>query len=409
MDRRPDRRVRVIGPVVARNSTGRWAFRSAVIGAAVCAVALAGCSYGTLVEVDTSGDTTVVQRFSVSKTTVDFISSLQDWNEFVREAMNAEDPRLPTPLPGAECSTAEEAFAWTLTCASESDLTVFPTIGVRAYRIGSSLFVRTLPSELEEQAEGFEPLTVSVTLTLPGRVTSISGSASVDSDDTATLQMDVEDESMAVFELDTVAAIAPNVQVELSPPAMHSGPSRSWVTSLTALINGGSGIDGRLTAVVCPPDTSVSTCPVAGTGEVVDGVLAEPIPVTIPAGKHTVFAFFDADDWLAYERSHASVEVTARSFRLAGTPRVLGEVEVGDRVSAAPGRVTPEPTAIRYRWLREMVSASGETVLIRIPRATRRTYTVTVADRGYRLVAQMHLTRAGLPVRLVTARSAVIR
>jgi hypothetical protein len=203
--------------------------------------------------------------------------------------------------------------------------------------------------------------------------------------------------------------VTPEVVVTLSGPRRQTGADRSWSMTMNARVRDDAELDGRLTAYVCAPRAALSSCTEAGEGTVTNGVLTEPLEVTVPAGNYSVVAVVDAVDWLTYERGQGAVAVSARSFRTVTPARIEGQLRVGARVRVTTGRVRPEPTGVRYRWLRQVVTSTGETVLVRIPRATGATYTVTAADRGYRLVVQAVLSRTGVATRTVSVPSAVIR
>jgi len=141
--------------------------------------------------------------------------------------------------------------------------------------------------------------------------------------------------------------------------------------------------------------------------------------ITDPANDVSYAVYFNSPDSLVYKHDLirpdtafplASAQFRARASVLAGPtpaaadrpmvrgtgrPRVHGELTVGATLRATPGRWSPRPTALRYRWLRD------STV---IRRATSPVHRVTRADLGHRLQVEVVASRQGFRSATQTSR-----
>lgn len=88
-------------------------------------------------------------------------------------------------------------------------------------------------------------------------------------------------------------------------------------------------------------------------------------------------------------------------------PRVSGSPEVGRTLSERHGTWSVAPSGYAYRWLRCSATAS---TCDEIPRATKRTYRLTLADLGSRIrVQERATTGAGTSAPAVSAASAAVQ
>ncbi|WP_215812543.1 hypothetical protein [Pimelobacter sp. 30-1] len=102
--------------------------------------------------------------------------------------------------------------------------------------------------------------------------------------------------------------------------------------------------------------------------------------------------------------SNAGLQSTRPTHRFAvqAAPSIKAPraVRPGVRLAARPGTWSPQPTSLRYQWLRD-----GRA----IPRATAATYQVKKADRRHRLSVRVSVARAGFQNAVATSRIVKVR
>ena len=84
---------------------------------------------------------------------------------------------------------------------------------------------------------------------------------------------------------------------------------------------------------------------------------------------------------------YAPAKEPPRAYASAPTPTVTGTAKVGSLLSADPGKWSPTPDRIAYRWYRSGKAVKG---------ATKATYKLTKADRGKRLKVVVTVSGSGL-------------
>jgi surface antigen len=78
--------------------------------------------------------------------------------------------------------------------------------------------------------------------------------------------------------------------------------------------------------------------------------------------------------------------VTAGSMSLTSSPTISGGTRPGETLTLAHGRTRPRDAQVSVQWLRDGVPIAA---------ATRSSYTLTKADLGHRITAQLSATRKG--------------
>lgn len=90
--------------------------------------------------------------------------------------------------------------------------------------------------------------------------------------------------------------------------------------------------------------------------------------------------------------------LTGRPFAKAGAPSISGNARVGVTLTARAGTWNPTPSKYYYQWYRNGVV---------IPGATKSTYKLTTADKGYFITVRVKVAKSGFATTAVTSRPTI--
>jgi len=166
----------------------------------------------------------------------------------------------------------------------------------------------------------------------------------------------------------------------------------------TPTITGEAEVGGHLTAASGSWGPGVSlTYQWRRSGTVIpdaDGASYDPVAADVDH-RLTVTVTGSRPGFNPASRTSDQTEPVARSSLESATPVVSGTDAPGETLTVAPGTWGPGPVQLTYRWLRDDVA---------IPGATVATYTLTDADRGSLIAAEVTGAKDGYA--MTTRRSA---
>ncbi|WP_146078122.1 hypothetical protein [Subtercola sp. Z020] len=106
-----------------------------------------------------------------------------------------------------------------------------------------------------------------------------------------------------------------------------------------------------------------------------------------------------ADGYLTESRTSIATRPVVGVFTAAPTPTVSGTAKVGQTLTADATGWTPEHVSIAYQWLRNGTPITG---------ATAKTYRLTSADAGKRIIVQVTGTKTGYATQSKQSASVVV-
>ncbi len=364
---------------------------------------LSGCSFTSTYTINGDGTITGTSTFGVPKSALPKVKTVAQWkaildsNNFPAPTLSPEPTDSASPTPSASCLADEDLVLgqWIYSCDVSGDVSALNSAtsasgssDMSYSRVGQTLTITQAASSGSSDSENPIGLTgvtlffVTTTLTLPGTVTEVTGSATKVNDNTVKFETDESqtDPSTATITLPTVTTT--ETSLTLTAKVTSSTPDNNEVSLEASLADPALGVieffDG---------ETSL------GKQEV---TLEGTAQLATPAqdGSHNYSAKFLPTNWWGVDQATANKSLTIATFRVTTNPKVTGSAKVGAKLAIGSLRSSPTATKISYQWLRNGKAIAG---------ATKSTYTVGASDYKKYLAVRMVLTKKDYqPMTVVT-------
>lgn len=368
---------------------------------------LSGCALTSTYTVDSSGNVSGTTTFSVPKSSVRNVTTLEQWTQVLQDndlpspTPTPSDSAGSTPSPTVSCGPGEDLVTseWTYSCAVAGDITALSAATnlsdltgqsgssrLAISRVGTTVTI-TQPAATSDAGgfglKGISLIYMNSVLTFPGTVTSVTGGAVKVDDHTVSFASDESQSQDMSATIEIPDLVGTPTTLSLTAKATASFPSGASV-ELTASL--GTPADGQVECF--DGDTSLSKETIGA-----DGTLTCLAPDQ-QNGVHEYRAVFTPTNWWALDASEASKSLTVSAFTKNDSPVVLkngapvlwGNAKVGTQLSVGRLKISPAASSISYQWLRNSKAIS---------RATHARYKVLATDYGKTISVRVTFRKAG--------------
>ncbi|MBU6347384.1 MAG: hypothetical protein KGQ38_02070 [Actinomycetales bacterium] len=359
---------------------------------------LTGCSFTSTYTINGDGTVSGTATFGVPKSAVRNVTTVEQWqkvlddNNFPAPTASADPQESASPAPSASCAAGEDNVLgqWIYSCEVLGDFSVFDDASsatgssdLKFSREGRTLTITQVSSQNSDgtgnpfSLNGISLFYVTTTMTMPGTVTSVSGTAEKVNDNTVTFTTDEKQNDAASATVTLLDATTTPTSLSLDANVESGYDGQSQVTLSAKL---GSPHNGQVEFF--DGDISLGITDVDQEGA---AVFSPADPQT--DGTHDYRAKFLPNNWWSLDQSTASKSIQISTFKITNNVKITGASKVGAKLSASKVKSSPSASKVNYQWLRNGQPIKG---------ATRNTYVVSSKDFKKSIMVQITLQKTNV-------------